>query len=126
MENQNLQAQNLQAHNTQVQIKDDIEKEKKEYYANVTRFSNIRTFLALIRTCAVFVGLAIYMKNKYIFAIVTIIILFGTLEFYLTNLKIKNVNLKSKDDTYFNLVIFYAIIFLFIFGFLFINPPFKK
>ena len=120
MDNQNLQAQN-----TQVQIK-DMEDIRKEYYMNVTRFSNIRTFLALIRTCAVFVALAIYMKNKYVFVIVAIIILFGTLEFYLTNLKIKNTDLKAKNDTYFNLVAVYAVIFLFIFGFLFINPPFKK
>lgn len=120
MENQNLEAQN-----TQVQIK-DMEDIRKEYYMNVTRFSNIRTFLALIRTCAVFVALAIYMKNKYVFVIVAIIILFGTLEFYLTNLKIKNTDLKAKNDTYFNLVAVYAVIFLFIFGFLFINPPFKK
>jgi hypothetical protein len=104
-------------------LNEDIQ---KEYYMNVTRFSNIRTFLALIRTCAVFVALAIYMKNRYVFVIVSIIILFGTLEFYLTNLKIKNVSLKASNDTYFNLVAFYAIIFLFIFGFLFINPPFKK
>ena len=106
--------------------KEDIEELQKEYYMNVTRFSNIRTFLALIRTCAVFVALAIYMKNRYVFVIVSIIILFGTLEFYLTNLKIKNTDLKAKSDTYFNLVTFYAIIFLFIFGFLFINPPYKK
>ena len=80
-----MKNQNLEAQNTQVQIKDDMEDIRKEYYMNVTRFSNIRTFLALIRTCAVFVALAIYMKNKYVFVIVAIIILFGTLEFYLTN-----------------------------------------
>ena len=125
MENQNLEAQNINNVNNINNIK-DIEKIREEYYLNVTRFSNIRTFLALIRTCAVFVALAIYMKNRYVFVIVAIIILFGTLEFYLTNLKIKETNLKAKDDTYFNLVTFYAIIFLFIFGFLFINPPFKK
>ena len=121
-----MKNQNLEAQNTQVQIKDDMEDIRKEYYMNVTRFSNIRTFLALIRTCAVFVASAIYMKNKYVFVIVAIIILFGTLEFYLTNLKIKNTDLKAKNDTYFNLVAVYAVIFLFIFGFLFINPPFKK
>ena len=42
----------------------DIEFEKRlQYYANVSRFSNVRTYLALIRTCAVFVGLAIYLKS---------------------------------------------------------------
>ena len=115
MEKQNINKNNL-----------EIDTVRNEYYKNVTRFSNIRTFLALVRTCAVFVALAIYMKNKYVFVIVAIIILFGTLEFYLTNLKIKEANLKAMDDTYFNLVAIYAIIFLFIFGFLFINPPFKK
>ena len=115
----NNQIQNINDENS-------LENVRKEYYLNVTRFSNIRTFLALVRTCAVFVALAIYMKNRYVFVIVAIVILFGTLEFYLTNLKIKEADLKSKDDTYFNLVTFYAIIFLFIFGFLFINPPFKK
>ena len=115
MNNQNIQDKN-----------NEIEDVRKEYYMNVTRFSNIRTFLALIRTCAVFVALAIYMKNRYVFVIVAIIILFGTLEFYLTNLKIKETNLEAENDTYFNLVTFYALIFLFIFGYLFINPPFKN
>lgn len=115
MSNQNIQDKN-----------NEIEDVRKEYYMNVTRFSNIRTFLALIRTCAVFVALAIYMKNRYVFVIVAIIILFGTLEFYLTNLKIKKTDLKAENDTYFNLVTFYALIFLFIFGYLFINPPFKN
>lgn len=105
---------------------DNMKQLRKDYYVNVTRFSNIRTFLALIRTCAVFVALAIYMKNKYVFVIVSIIILFGTLEFYLTNLKIKEHSLKPISDTYFNLVAVYAIIFLIIFGYLFVNPPFKK
>ena len=45
--------------------------QRLQYYSNVTRFSNVRTFLALLRTCAVFVGLAIYLKNKYIFTCIS-------------------------------------------------------
>tara|TARA_B100001093_G_C26738923_1_gene975754 strand:+ start:500 stop:823 length:324 start_codon:yes stop_codon:yes gene_type:complete len=104
----------------------DIEEIRKDYYANNTRFANIRTFLSLIRTCAVFVALAIYMKNKYVFALVSIIIIFGSLEFYLTNLKIRENDLNPDKNTYFNLVGFYSILFLFIFVYLFFYPPFKK
>ena len=104
----------------------DIEEIRKNYYTNNTRFANIRTFLSLIRTCAVFVALAIYMKNKYVFALVSIIIIFGSLEFYLTNLKIKQNDLTPDKNSYFNLVGFYSILFLFIFVYLFFYPPFKK
>tara|TARA_Y100000591_G_C21440369_1_gene501188 strand:- start:208 stop:564 length:357 start_codon:yes stop_codon:yes gene_type:complete len=105
---------------------DNLEKVRKDYYSNVTRFANIRTFLALLRTCAVFVALAIYMKNKYIFMLVGIIIIFGSIEFYLTNLKIKENDLEPKKNTYFNLAGFYSILFLFIFCYLFFYPPFKN
>ncbi len=105
---------------------DNLEKVRKDYYSNVTRFANIRTFLALLRTCAVFVALAIYMKNKYIFMLVGIIIIFGSIEFYLTNLKIKESDLEPKKNTYFNLAGFYSILFLFIFCYLFFYPPFKN
>ena len=104
----------------------DIEEIRKNYYTNNTRFANIRTFLSLIRTCAVFVALAIYMKNKYVFALVSVIIIFGSLEFYLTNLKIRENDLNPEKNTYFNLVGFYSILFLFIFVYLFFYPPFKK
>jgi hypothetical protein len=104
----------------------NLEKVRKDYYSNVTRFANIRTFLSLIRTCAVFVALAIYMKNRYVFMLVGIIIVFGSIEFYLTNLKIKENDLNPNKDTYFNLVGFYSILFLFIFVYLFFYPPFKK
>ena len=67
-----------------------------KYYSNVTRFSNVRTFLALIRTCAVFVGLAIYLKNKYVFLLVVAIMFFGLLEYMIINKKlmenISNIN----------------------------------
>ena len=63
-----------------------IDKEQRiQYYGNITRFSNVRTYLALVRTCAVFVGLAIYTKNKYVFILVLAIIFFGTLEYLLIN-----------------------------------------
>jgi hypothetical protein len=104
----------------------NLEQIRKDYYINVTRFANIRTFLSLIRTCAVFVALAIYMKNKYVFMLVSIIIIFGSLEFYLTNLKIKENDLVPDKNSYFNLVGFYSILFLFIFIYLFFYPPFKK
>lgn len=97
---------------------------RENYYSNVTRFSNIRTFLSLIRTCAIFVALAIYLKNKYVFLFVSIILIFGTVEFYLTNLKIKKNKLDPLSDSYFNLSTAYAIIFLIIFIILFLNPPF--
>ena len=40
-----------------------------KHHLTRTKLSNVRTFLSLIRTCAVFVGLAIYLKNKYVFLI---------------------------------------------------------
>ena len=112
--------------NNNSETDNNLENIRKDYYSNVTRFANIRTFLALLRTCAVFVALAIYMKNKYIFALVGIIIVFGSIEFYLTNLKIKENDLVPEKNTYFNLVGFYSILFLFIFVYLFFYPPFKN
>ena len=77
-------------------MESNLEKLRKDYYTNNTRFANIRTFLSLIRTCAVFVALAIYMKNRYVFMLVGIIIVFGSIEFYLTNLKIRENDLNPE------------------------------
>ena len=95
-----------------------------QYYSNVTRFSNVRTFLALLRTCAVFVGLAIYLKNKYIFLLVLALMIFGMVEYVLINKKLTENNLKNPISSYNNLVLIYSGIFILIFILLFIYPPF--
>lgn len=95
-----------------------------QYYSNVARFSNVRTFLALLRTCAVFVGLAIYLKNKYIFLLVLALILFGMVEYVLINKKLNEKNLKGELSNYNNLVLIYSGIFTLIFILLFLHPPF--
>jgi hypothetical protein len=95
-----------------------------QYYSNVTRFSNVRTFLALLRTCAVFVGLAIYLKNKYIFLLVVALMIFGMAEYVLINKKLSENNLKNTISSYNNLVLIYSGIFILIFILLFIYPPF--
>tara|TARA_B100000767_G_scaffold274797_1_gene308997 strand:+ start:3465 stop:3788 length:324 start_codon:yes stop_codon:yes gene_type:complete len=95
-----------------------------EYQINVTRFSNTRTFLSFVRTCSVFVAIAIYLKNKYIFILSTIIVVFGTLEYILINKMIGENKLTPEYSSYFNTVIFYSLIFIFIFMYLFYKPPF--
>lgn len=103
----------------------DLELEKRlEYYANVSRFSNVRTYLALIRTCAVFVGLAIYLKNKYVFLLVLFIVLFGTLEYLLLNKKLGEEDLTVSYSAYYNIVLIYGFLFFMIFLLLFFKPPF--
>ena len=97
---------------------------RMQYYANVTRFSNVRTYLALVRTCAVFVGLAIYLKNKYIFILVVAVIFFGTMEYLLINKKLGEDSLTTKYSAYYNVVLLYATIFSLIFLYLFYKPPF--
>lgn len=102
-----------------------IDKEQRiQYYGNITRFSNVRTYLALVRTCAVFVGLAIYTKNKYVFILVLAIIFFGTLEYLLINKKVSENHLTTKYSAYYNIVLLYAVIFSLIFLLLFFKPPF--
>ena len=101
---------------------DEIKKNPKIYYVNSTRFANIRTFLPLLRTCAIFVALSIYMKNKWILLVCSFIILFGIFEFYYLNKKIKDFNLDIKEDLYFKIIMIYSSIFVFIF-FLFICIP---
>ena len=98
--------------------------QRLQYYSNVTRFSNVRTFLALLRTCAVFVGLAIYLKNKYIFLLVLALMLFGMVEYVLINKKLNEKNLKGGLSNYNNLVLIYSGIFILIFILLFLYPPF--
>ena len=98
--------------------------QRLQYYSNVTRFSNVRTFLALLRTCAVFVGLAIYLKNKYIFLLVLALMIFGMVEYVLINKKLNEKNLKGNLSNYNNLVLIYSGIFILIFILLFIYPPF--
>ena len=95
-----------------------------KYYSNVARFSNVRTFLALIRTCAVFVGLAIYLKNRYIFLIVVTLMLFGSLEYLVINNKLKENKITSDLSTYNDLVLIYCGLFVLIFIILFLKPPF--
>ena len=95
-----------------------------KYYSNVTRFSNVRTFLALLRTCAVFVGLAIYLKNRYIFLLVVAIMLFGITEFFIINKKLEEEKLSIDLSSYYNLVLTYSGLFIIIFLTLFIKPPF--
>lgn len=104
---------------------DEIKKIQKIYYTNSTRFANIRTFLALLRTCAIFVALSIYMKNKWILLVCSFIILFGMFEFYYLNKKIRDFDLDIKEDLYFKIIMIYSSIFVFIFFFLFLYPPFK-
>lgn len=98
--------------------------DRVKYYSNVTRFSNVRTFLALIRTCAVFVGLAIYLKNRYIFLLVVGIMIFGCIEYLLINKKLKENKVNTDLSTYNNLVLVYCGLFSIIFVFLFFKPPF--
>ena len=98
--------------------------ERTLYYANVSRFSNVRTFLALIRTCAVFVGLAIYLKNKYVFLLTLLIVAFGTIEYTLINKKLGNAELTTSYSAYYNIVLVYSLLFSAIFVLLFFNPPF--
>ena len=98
--------------------------QRLQYYSNVTRFSNVRTFLALLRTCAVFVGLAIYLRNKYIFLLVLALMLFGMIEYVLINKKLNEKNLKDELSNYNNLVLIYSGIFTLIFILLFLYPPF--
>ena len=95
-----------------------------KYYSNVTRFSNVRTFLALIRTCAVFVGLAIYLKNRYIFLLVVGIMFFGCLEYILINKKLRENEVSTDLSTYNNIVLIYCLLFCVIFILLFFKPPF--
>lgn len=95
-----------------------------KYYSNVTRFSNVRTFLALIRTCAVFVGLAIYLKNRYIFLLVVGIMCFGCLEYILINKKLRENEFSTDLTTYNNIVLIYCLLFCVIFILLFFKPPF--
>ena len=95
-----------------------------KYYSNVTRFSNVRTFLALIRTCAVFVGLAIYLKNRYIFLLVVGIMFFGCLEYILINKKLRENKVSTDLSTYNNIVLIYCLLFCVIFILLFFKPPF--
>lgn len=103
----------------------DLELEKRmEYYANVSRFSNVRTYLALIRTCAVFVGLAIYLKSKYVFLLVLFIVLFGTIEYLLLNKKLGEEDLTVSYSAYYNIVLIYGFLFSMIFVLLFFKPPF--
>ena len=98
--------------------------QRLQYYSNVTRFSNVRTFLALLRTCAVFVGLAIYLKNKYIFLLVLALMIFGMVEYVLINKKLNEKTLKGNLSNYNNLVLIYSGIFILIFILLFLYPPF--
>ena len=103
----------------------DLEFAKRmEYYANVSRFSNVRTYLALIRTCAVFVGLAIYLKSKYVFLLVLFIVLFGTIEYLLLNKKLGEEDLTVSYSAYYNIVLIYGFLFSIIFVLLFFKPPF--
>ena len=105
---------------------EELEFEKRlQYYANVSRFSNVRTYLnILIRTCAVFVGLAIYLKSKYVFLLVLVIVFFGTFEYLLLNKKLGEDQLTVSYSAYYNIVLIYGILFLVIFLFLFYKPPF--
>ena len=95
-----------------------------KYYSNVTRFSNVRTFLALIRTCAVFVGLAIYLKNRYIFLLVVGIMFFGCLEYILINKKLRENKVSTDLSTYNNIVLIYCLLFCVIFILFIFKPPF--
>ena len=95
-----------------------------KHHLTRTKFSNDRTFLALIRTCAVFVGLAIFLKNKYVFLIVVAIMLFGLLEYMIINKKLKEENINKNVPTYNHLVTVYAGLFILIFIILFFKPPF--
>ena len=98
--------------------------ERLKYYSNVTKFSNVRTFLAFLRTCAVFVGLAIYLKNRYIFLLVVAILLFGIVEFFIINKKLEKDKISLDLSSYNNLVLTYSGLFAIIFLTLFIKPPF--
>ena len=89
-------------------------------------FRMLELFLALIRTCAVFVGLAIYLKNRYIFLIVVTLMLFGSLEYLVINNKLKQNKISSDLSSYNDLVLIYCGLFVLIFIILFLNPLFKK
>ena len=95
-----------------------------KYYSNVARFSNVRTFLALIRTCAVFVGLVVYLKNKYIFLVVVTLLIFGSLEYLIINNKLQENKVASDLSSYNDLVLIYCGLFVLIFIILFLKPPF--
>ena len=101
-----------------------VDSDRLKYYSNVTKFSNVRTFLALLRTCAVFVGLAIYLKNRYIFLLVVAIMCFGIAEFFLINKKLEGNKVSTDLSSYNNLVLIYSGLFIVIFLTLFLKPPF--